>query len=122
MATFRELVERALELPEVEHSSSYGTPSLRVGRRGGLLARLREDGDTLVLRVDPAERAVLLAERPAVYHLTPHYERSPYVLVHLARADLDEIMDLLFEAWRDRAPRRALRALEAREAGTTLER
>jgi hypothetical protein len=41
------------------------------------------------------------------------------VLVHLERADLDEITDLLFEAWRELAPRRALRAYEEREAKST---
>ena len=39
----------------VDASTSYGTPSFKV--RGKLLTRLREDGDSLVIKgVDPEER------------------------------------------------------------------
>jgi len=34
-----------LELPEVEVSTSYGTPALKVRKK--LIARLQEDGETL---------------------------------------------------------------------------
>lgn len=52
------------ELPDVTRSTSYGTPALKVGTRGRVLARLWEDSETLVVRVDPAERAGLLAGNP----------------------------------------------------------
>jgi hypothetical protein len=46
--------EIALALPGVEEGTSYGTPAFRV--RGKFLARLREDGETLVVKCDYPER------------------------------------------------------------------
>ena len=69
---FDQVTELALGLPEVERTTSYGTPSFKVRRR--MLARLREDGETLVVRVDPLEREALLAEPTGAYFITPHYE------------------------------------------------
>ncbi len=57
MTTFDAIAARTQELPEVTRATSYGTPALKVGTRGRLLARLREDGETPVARIDPAERA-----------------------------------------------------------------
>ena len=48
--TFQTVATAACKLPEVEISKSYGTPALKV--RGKLLARLHEDGETLVLRTE----------------------------------------------------------------------
>ena len=114
MPTFEDVTALALDLPEVIESTSYGTPALKVGKRGGLIARLRGEDGALVLRIDPDEREALLAERPEVYYLTPHYEGAPYVLVRLEVADLAELGDLVFEAWKALAPRRALMAREER--------
>src|SRR5262249_26912311 len=54
--TVRKLV---LALPEVEEGLCYGTPGMRVA--GRFLSRLKEDGDTLVLRLGFDERPALLA-------------------------------------------------------------
>jgi len=62
-----------MALPEVELSTSYGTPALKV--RGKLIARLKEDGESIVVPVgarhseanpgpDPVEGTVEL--RPAL--------------------------------------------------------
>ncbi len=55
----------AKELPEVEDSTSYGTPALKV--RGTLLARLKEDGETLVLKTTLADRTLLLNGAPDIF-------------------------------------------------------
>ena len=49
--SFAEVREAALKLPSVSEGTSYGTPCLRVAK--SLIARLWEDGETLVLKVDP---------------------------------------------------------------------
>jgi hypothetical protein len=92
------------ELPEVERSTSYGTPALKV--RGKLFARLREDGETLVLFVDFMEREALVQSSPGVFTVTPHYQDYPMVLVALARVAPDELRELVIESWRRRAPKR----------------
>jgi YjbR len=52
--TFETVRAIALALPGVEEGTSYGTPAFRV--RGKFLARLREDGETLVVKCDYHER------------------------------------------------------------------
>jgi len=100
-----------LALPGVVEGTSYGTPALKVN--GKLLARLKEDGETLALRVGFEERQALVASNPDVYFVTPHYEDYPMVLVRLGAADTDELRELLEEAWLERAPKRVVAAWEA---------
>ncbi len=101
----------ALRLPGTEDGASYGTPALRV--RKSLLARLRDEGETLVLRVDPEERLALVHEQPEIFYVTPHYEDYPFVLVRLDLVDCDELAELVEEAWRLVAGKRAVAAYDA---------
>jgi hypothetical protein len=100
-----------LALPGVVEETSYGTPALKVS--GKLLARLKEDGETLALRVAFEERQALVGSRPDVFFVTPHYENYPMVLVRLAAVDLAELRELLEGAWLERAPKRVAAAWEA---------
>jgi hypothetical protein len=45
--TFDDVRQFALTWPEVEDGTSYGTPALKVRKK--MLARLKEDGDSLVM-------------------------------------------------------------------------
>lgn len=101
----------ALALPGVEEGTSYGTPAFRVRKK--LFARLHPDGESLVLRVDPADRDVLLEDDPDVFHLTDHYLHYPWVLVRVARAKRQELAELLEDAWRLVAPPRLVKARDA---------
>ena len=49
---------------------------------------------------------------PETFYITDHYRNYPMVLVRLARVDRDELRDLLVEAWRPLAPKRAVAAWE----------
>ena len=100
-----------LALPGVVEETSYGTPALKVN--GKLLARLKEDGETLALRVGFEERQALVGSSPEAFFVTPHYEDYPMVLVRLAAVDLDDLQELLEEAWLDRAPKRIVAAWKA---------
>jgi hypothetical protein len=92
------------ELPEVDVSTSYGTPALKVRKK--LFARLREDSEHLVLFVDFMEREALVQSSPEVFSVTPHYVDWPMVLIRLDRVDADELAELVIESWRRRAPKR----------------
>ena len=86
-----------LALPGVEESTAYGSPALKV--RGKLLAcvpahRLAEPG-SLMVRVNFADRAELLAAAPDVYYVTDHYLNYTSVLVRLSRVTPDVLRDLL---------------------------
>ena len=99
--------ELALDLPAVEVGTSYGTPALKV--RGKLLARLKEDGQTLVLRTTLADRTRLLAADPEVFYLTDHYTNYSMILIRLPQIDRAFLAELLAEAWRLAAPARLVK-------------
>jgi hypothetical protein len=82
----------------VEESTSYGTPAFKSG--GKLLARLREDGDSLVVGTTFEEREDMLAADPETYYITDHYLKYPWVLVRLSRVSSDALRDLLSRALR----------------------
>ncbi|MDB5394032.1 MAG: hypothetical protein JWM91_1538 [Rhodospirillales bacterium] len=94
----------ALKLPSVSEGTSYGTPCLRVGKT--LIARLKEDGQTLVLKVDLMERDILIEMQPDIFFTTDHYRGYPLVLVSLPKVDLAQIEMLLRRAWFAAAPKR----------------
>ena len=102
--SFDTVCDLARDLTGVEVSTSYGTPALKV--HGKLLARLKEDGETLVLRTDAFERAHLLLTSPDVFFVTDHYREHPWVLVRLSAVSSPEMRELLEGAWRRVAPKR----------------
>ena len=110
MADWDTVTQFGGELPEVVEGTSYGTPALKV--RGKGFARLREDGETLVVQVDFLEREALIQEDPETFFITPHYEDHPAMLVKLATVDRGELRELLIESWRIRAPKRLTRAYD----------
>ncbi len=91
-----------LTLPNVEESTAYGSPALKV--HGKLLAcvpvnRSAEPG-SLAVRVGFDDRAELLAAAPDVYYVTDHYLGYGAVLVRLSRVTPDVLRDLLGMALR----------------------
>jgi hypothetical protein len=111
--TYDELRAILLTWPGVEDSTSYGTPALKV--KGKLLARLKEDGDSLALPgVELDERDMLMEADPDVFYITDHYRDWPYVLVRLSRATPVAIEGLLRRRWRAVAPKSLLKVLPDR--------
>jgi len=104
MATFEDVRALSLELPGTEESTSYGTPAFKVRKK--LFARLREEGDILVVKVDRDERDALIESEPDVYFVTPHYENYGYVLVRLEAVERDHLREILTDSWRLAAPRK----------------
>ena len=111
MITFARVKKIAAELPGVEESTSYGTPALKV--RGKLMARLREDKRTLVVRVTWEERERALAVAPEVYFLTDHYRAYNWVLLRLNASTVPQLRASLRHAWRQAAPKSLVAALAA---------
>jgi|SRR5262245_14551803 len=112
--TYQIARELACGLPGVEDGLSYGTPSLKV--RGKLLLRLREDGETLAVRVDYPMREALMQAEPETFFITDHYRNYPAVLVRLASVDRKRLHEVLEHAWRFVA-RPAARRTAARKGG-----
>lgn len=100
------------QVSEVELTTSFGTPALRV-RNKGMICRLRTNPDALVLRViDLGDREALLQGQPDVFFSTPHYDGYPYVLVRMEAVDPVELSELIEDGWRLRAPKRAIKAFD----------
>ena len=96
--TFETVRQMALSLEGVEEGTSYGTPAFRT--RGELFARLREDPDSLVVRMEMEQREELMAADPDTYYITDHYLNYPWMLIRLSRVHPDALRDLLRVAWR----------------------
>ena len=92
--TVREL---ALALPTVVERLCYGTPGFYVRKK--IFARLLEDGDSVVVRVENDRRAVLMKSNPQSFYITDHYRNYPMLIVRLSTVDPAELHELLKEAW-----------------------
>ena len=113
--TFDEVCRLGLALPGSAKSTSYGTAALKVD--GKLFARLKEDGETLVMKMDIVSRDLVLKAQPKIFYLTDHYRDWPYVLVRLAEVRESQMRELLEDSWRLAAPPKRLRsAAESRPA------
>ena len=112
--SFDDVRRMGLALPGVEEGTSYGTPALRVGKK--FLARLKEDGETLVLKIGFDEREMLMEAEPASFFITDHYRGYPSVLVRLANVHPPTLARLLEQAWQEAAPKRQLQK-RAEQAG-----
>ena len=122
MATWDDVRQIALDLPEAVEDTSGSTTAWRVGgkafawervlRRGERerLGDAAPDGPALGLRTaDPETVDALLAARPGVFFTVAGYGVHPMVLVHVGRATFDDLDDAITDAWLARAPRRLTR-------------
>jgi hypothetical protein len=119
MGSWDDVRRIALALPETIETTSHGTASWKVKNKGFVWERplrtadLRALGDAaptgpiLGVRVEHVgAKEALLAEDPGVYFTTPHFDGYPAVLVRLERIGLEDLEELIVEAWLTRAPKR----------------
>ena len=122
MASWEDVRRLALALPETSEGTSWGNVSWRVRNKQFVWERplrpadLRALGDAapagpiLGARVEHAgAKEALLADDPAVYFTTPHFDGYPAVLVRLDEIAVDELEELIAEAWLCQAPKRLAR-------------
>jgi hypothetical protein len=115
MATWEDVVGMAMALPEVEESTWFRTPSLKVAGRS--FARLRSEAEGgVVLMCDLGEKDALLASGDPAFYTTPHYDGYGAILIDLDRVDSEQLAELVEEAWRRKAPARLRKAFDAERA------
>jgi hypothetical protein len=111
MPTWDDVVALARELPEVEETTWFRTPALKVKGKG--FARLRTEAEGgLVLMCQLDEKEALLASGDPAFFTTPHYDGYGAILVDLDRVTREQLTELVVEAWRRRAPVRLRRAFD----------
>jgi hypothetical protein len=100
--TFATVRAIGLRLPDVEETTMYGAPALKL--KGRMLACIASNKSaepkTLVMRTTFEQRDLLIAEQPDTYYVKDHYLTFPLVLVRLPRVNADAMRDLLGAAHR----------------------
>ena len=127
----------ALQLPEVTEGERHGTRKWSVAGKAFAWERpfskadIRRfgdawppDGPIVAVRVeDLGEKNAVLAAHTKAFFTIPHFDGYSAVLVRLDRIAVDDLEELIVEAWLARAPRRLAQAyLDATSADTVRSR
>ena len=123
MATWDDVGRIALELPETREEVSRDLRHWRVKDKGFVwerplrradleaLGEAAPDGPILGARVEHLlAKEALLADDPSVFFTTPHFDGYPAVLVRLDQIGLEDLREVIVEAWLARAPKRLVEA------------
>ena len=110
MATEDDVRRIALALPETTEKPWFGSPGFRVKDKGFLRIRSEADDALVCFVADLDEKEALLASDERKFFTTPHYDGYPTVLVRLEEVDVDELTELITDAWLAKAPKRVLKA------------
>jgi len=113
MVTAAELRELALGLPGAQERETWGHPTFRV--RDKIFASMYEgdDGAIATVKASPEEQTVLVGADPATFGPASHVGRYGWTTIRLDRVDPDELRELVVEAWRRTAPKRAVATFDA---------
>ena len=123
MADQNDVRRIALSLPETsEAEDRFGFAVRNGAKQKGFLWAWSERvepkkprvprSDVIAVRVpNAAEKEMLLASDPdgGKYFTEPHYNGFPAVLVRLGAIELDELEEVIVDAWRCQAPARLVR-------------
>jgi hypothetical protein len=97
MVTLETVWQTGLTFPNVEKSTSFGEPALKV--RGDLMAGVptnkAAEPNSILIRIDRNDRPALLAEDPNLYYAPDHYLGYDGVLVRLHHLTPAILHDLL---------------------------
>ena len=123
MASWDDVRRIALELPETSEEVSRDLRQWRVKDKGFVwerplrradleaLGEAAPDGPILGARVEHlVAKEALLADDPSVFFTTPHFDGYPAVLVRLDQIGLEDLREVIVEAWLARAPKRLAEA------------
>jgi hypothetical protein len=119
VATWDDVRRIALALPQASERVSRDLSQWRVKdklfvwerplRRGDIeaLGDAAPDGPILGARVEHLmAKEALLADDPEVFFTTPHFDGYPAILVRLAEIGIEDLNEVIVEAWLARAPKR----------------
>jgi hypothetical protein len=123
VATWENVRQLALALPETHERDSRGVCQWRVkdklfvwerplrAKEVEELGDAAPDGPILGARVEHlGAKEALLADDPGIYFTTSHFDGYPAILVRLDHIELDELREVIIEAWLARAPRALVKA------------
>ena len=106
-ATFRGL---ALELPGAEEIETWETATFRVRKK--IFAMFSDRERDAWVKSTGDEQAALVEMQPDSYFVPPYVGPRGWVGLRIAKVDREEARELLIEAWRMTATRRAVAAFD----------
>jgi hypothetical protein len=133
LAAWDDVAELALALPETSEGVRWGNRSWFVRKKSFVWERpLRKSdlaalgdsaptGPVLGARVEHlVAKEALLADDPAVFFTTPHFDGYAAVLIRLEAIGLDLLEEVIVEAWLASAPKRLADAFVQARSGEGL--
>jgi hypothetical protein len=122
MASWDDVRRIALDLPETDEATSHGNRSWRVKEKGFVWERPLRRGDLEALgdaapvgpilgaRVEnEMAKEALIANDPDVFFTTPHFNGYPAILIQLANISVEDLTEVIVEAWIAKAPKRLVK-------------
>jgi hypothetical protein len=106
--TFRKI---ALSLPGAQERETWGEATFRV--RDKIFAMMGSDGKRCSIKASKEEQAALIESDPNTFFYPEYVGVHGWVGVVARSADTQEIHELLTEAWRMTALKRAVKAFDA---------
>lgn len=119
MANVDDVRRIALSLPETAERESRGSLDWRVRDKGFVWERPLRKGDIQALgdrvpegqvfaasTADEGVKFALIADDPAVYFTTPHFNGYAAILFELDRISVADLTELITDAWLARAPKK----------------
>ena len=119
MATWDDVRRIALALPETSEGESRGLRRWEVKGKGFVWERPLRRGDLEALGDDAPEgpilgarvehlgaKEALLADAAGAFFTTPHFDGYPAILVRLEDISVEDLTEVVVEAWLARAPKR----------------
>jgi hypothetical protein len=101
----------ALSLPEAHEQDHFGSPSFRV--RGKIFAQLSAQDkleQRAVLKLSAADQTALVMADPETFSCVPGWGRHGWTWVALKGLDAAMFRSLLFQSWRQVAPKKLVAA------------
>lgn len=130
MSTWADVERLALALPETAEGTSRGLRQWQVKGKAFVWDRpLREkelvtlgdrapEGPILAAWVeDVGAKEAMLADESGAFFTTPHFDGYAIVLARLDLVGLEELREIVVEAWLARAPKRLAKAYAESELG-----
>lgn len=119
MATWDDVSRLALAMPEAVEADMRGNRAWKIAdklfvwerplRKSDLaaLGDAAPDGPILGARVEHlGAKEALIQSEPEIFFTTPHFDGFPAVLIKLPEIGLEELEEVVVEAWLARAPKR----------------
>ena len=95
--TYEEVVAIGMTKPDVIDTMTWGTPGLK--RKKRFMLRLKEDGESIAVRLDWETHDRLLAAYSVALYKTPHYDGYPAVLARLELLTPTLATELIDASW-----------------------